>query len=135
MIVLDATSKSLIIRHQAGLPASVIAEATVSYWSVDSSNVWTPHSNEATLSGTGDTIILPAPVVGETRVVENIWIFISRSAVNAMLVMLDTSSTLRAISNHTSPPLGTVITLSRDGRVDHAAPTTGPVTTVTQSVR
>lgn len=103
MIVLDATNKTLQIKRLAVSTQSF--SSVVSYWSIDTSNVWTPGSFEAGTPPSGDTsiIILPAPAAGETRVVENAWIrMISTANSGDMEIFMDVGGVhhdLAVISN------------------------------------
>lgn len=138
MIVLDATNKSLKVFVLGTLSNSVTA--AVSYWSISTSNVWTPHSFDVVLSGVGAaTTILSAPVSGETaRVVENIWLHVTTTGVPGLKVQLDVggnSRTIAAISGGLVADM--VLTLSRDGSFVRQLSTfsTGVPATMTQNVQ
>lgn len=133
MIVLDATNKSLVVTAGiTGVNEVVGWSSTVTYWSIDSSNVWTPKSFETLTQGNlstgqlGTVVILPAPGAGEvSRVVENIWIHtlanipVSGSPNNSMRVFVETGSVQHIIGEFKGGAggvsVGDTLTLSRDG--------------------
>lgn len=134
MIVLDATNKVLeIIGSGTGL------EVVVSYWSIDSSNVWTPHSFEVEVVQNVTTTILPAPSAGETKVVENIWILVESSMTSVLKVTMKSGTVALDIAHISGSvqavPPNTVLTLSRDGTFNRQVSVfAGIPTTQTQNV-
>jgi len=120
MIVLDATNKSLKIQAPIGI------SSVISYWSIVS-DVWTPHSFEADFSVSGLNVILPAPIVGETKVVENIWVRFASALVTSNLeihvVAGATTHIIASINGGTvSVGTGTIFTLGRDGMFTRQSP-------------
>lgn len=120
MIVLDATNKSLKMDVSGTNPGMT---SVVTYWSIDSSNVWTPRSFEIAItasSGSSD-VILPAPSAGETKVVENVWINLLNSmptGVMSVFVLVGSAKhNLFEINGATGVGAGdqTTYTLARDG--------------------
>lgn len=106
-IVLDATNKSLIVANSA------ISSAVVSYWSVDTSNMWTLHSQRTlNLQVNPEETILAAPGAGEVRVVENIWIESAAGNVAVKFKEGGTSTFLGSFSGFTG---SNIITMRRDG--------------------
>jgi len=117
MIVLNTTDKLQIKTSGSTITSMTIV---VSYWSVDTTNVWTPARFTGTLGPiTGaPTTILAAPGGSEVnRVVENIWINVLTGFSGGDLdILMDTSGTGRVIMHHTGTlPGDTVILLDRNG--------------------
>lgn len=110
MIVLDATNKSLNVSF-----TNVGGSAVVSYWSVDTSNVWTLHSQRTAVLA-ADTTILAAPSAGEVRVVENIWIeTTSPTGSNSAFIRFKEAAASTVLGGFSTIVTGDVITMSRDG--------------------
>lgn len=115
MIVLNATNKSLQLRRT--IVTNMAFSSVVSYWSIDTSNVWTPGSFEVgtPTGGATDIILLPAPGAGETRVVENVWIHaISTNIAGDMEIFMDSGGSRFNIGILTGV-FNFVFTLGRDG--------------------
>jgi len=118
MIVLDAT-KSLKILGTTTSATNGSWVATVAYWTVNASNVWTPETLKTEVGPVGlsfngpASIILPAAAVGEKKVVENIWMTASGNF-NTMSVILDDGVESLLWFRGTFPS-GKTLTLSRDG--------------------
>jgi len=113
MIVLDAMNKSLQIINGINNLVSVI-----SYWSIDSSNVWTPHNFEKiSASSASPSTVLAAPSTGETRVVENVWFHFPTALSSGQFVFLLDVATVQHIIAEFRPavPQATTLSLSRDG--------------------
>jgi len=130
MIVLDAANKSLIVSR----PQITNGSAVVSYWSIVSS-VWTPHTFEVifpfvNVPTNADTIILPTPIAGESRVVENVWIHLvddipAGNPPGVMKILMDVGgiqhnlAMFEGANNFTGGTVGlkggSTITLGRDG--------------------
>jgi hypothetical protein len=141
MIVLDSTSKSLVVvfSDQGASPGPI--NCVVAYWSIDSAGLWTPGSYETGITlgyGPVTTIILPAPSGSDKRVVENIWISLSTTGSwlaggsstdsQYLRVQLLTSGTGRTLAALSGVPSGfgsaqpvqphMTLVMRRDGSVD-----------------
>lgn len=128
MIVLDTVDKSLGLRSpQSGF---IGLEAVVSYWSVVS-NVWTPHQVEwkygANMSAV-PALLLATPSIGETKVVENIWLHITDPMATPQdlnvvtgVLGIQAGPNERTIAQFTNPSsglgiaVGTTLMMSRQG--------------------
>ena len=147
MIVLDATTKSLVAYAEQN---NVIAGAllvTITYWSVDASNVWTPNSSEtvvnsinASVTPGATTTILSAPGAGSKKVVENVWFHVATSGMQDIQLILKDSATEYPIGWFSDDiaqiPIRTIFTMSRDGSWIRQWPyIAGGEVTPTQNIR
>lgn len=132
MIVLDATNKSLELKADGGSNVSVTM--VVTYWSVDSSNVWTPRSFESSVIASNINatphIMLAAPAAGVTLVVENIWLHFTNQLASGHQLDLQvvTGAVARPVASIIQPASGltiqasTVFSMGRDGKFSRQIP-------------
>lgn len=134
MIVLDATNKSLTAKTPVGSTAT-IRGSVVTYWSIVS-NVWIPKSFETPAFGLASSttlILLPAPVAGETKVVENVWLHYV-TGTGAFDIDLTVGAIEHLLASFRSEQLdGQTITLGRDGNFTRQEQAWIPTTNATQN--